>query len=79
MRGPFPLYLTVHEWMTAQGLGERYLLHLWHSVEPGPPHRSRAAEPITLPAEQLAGHLPGQSSCDDECSWQTARVLLPVA
>lgn len=78
LRGPFPLYLTAHEWTTARGLGGRYRLHLWHSVEPGPPAQSRAERPIILPAEQLLSHLPGEPPCAEECSWQTAHLLLPV-
>lgn len=78
-RGQFPLYLTAHEWKTARGLGWRYRLHLWHSVEPGPPARSEGDHPIILPAEQLTSHLPLEPSCGEECRWETAHLRLPIA
>lgn len=47
--GPvFRCYLTSHEWETAVGLGDSYILHLWNSVDPGLPRAAGRA---------------GQSSC----------------
>lgn len=74
----FRMFLTAHEWRTAEGLGQRYRMHLWAAVEPGPPARSRQHEPIVLPATDLIKHLPGTPPCADWCSWQTARVELPL-
>jgi hypothetical protein len=75
----FPMYLTAHEWRTAEGLGERYRMHLWASVDPGPPIHSRQSQPIVLQAEGLAAHLPGPAACAQDCTWQTARVRLPLS
>jgi hypothetical protein len=75
----FPLYLTAHEWRTAEGLGQRYCMHLWASVDPGPPARSRQKEPIVLQASELASHLPGPAPCAESCAWQTASVQMRLA
>jgi Domain of unknown function (DUF3883) len=75
----FPLYLTAHEWRTAEGLGHRYRMHLWASVDPGPPARSRQGEPIVLQGGELAGHLPGPAPCAEDCAWQTARIHMRLA
>ena len=78
--GPyFRCFLSSHEWETAVGLGERYILHLWQAVDPGPPARSRSKRPIVMPAASLTDHLPGASACKDHCGWQSARVELRVA
>jgi hypothetical protein len=78
--GPyFRCFLTIHEWETALGLGEQYIMHLWQAVAPGPPPRSRSQRPIVMPASSLTEHLPRASSCDDPCGWQSARVEIRVA
>jgi len=76
--GEFPLFLSSHEWETAQRLGDRYLLHLWPAVNPGPPARSPVDVPHMRPATTLSAHLPAAPSCGDRCSWQTAAVRLPL-
>ena len=77
--GPvFRCFLTAHEWETAIGLGNRYVLHLWQSVDPGPPPASRNDRPLILPASVLTDHLPGGSNCGDRCAWQSARLELPL-
>lgn len=78
--GPyFRCFLTAHEWETALGLGERYVMHFWQAVDPGPPPSSRNVSPIVLPASSLTAHLPGASACEDSCGWQSARIELRVA
>lgn len=78
-RGPvFRCFLTSHEWETALGLGDAYVLHLWNSVDPGPPPSSRHDRPIVLAADVLTEHLPGTTACGDPCAWQSARLELPM-
>lgn len=78
--GPhFRCFLTAHEWETALGLGDYYIMHFWQAVDPGPPPRSRSKRPIVMTASSLADHLPGASACDDPCGWQSARIELRVA
>jgi hypothetical protein len=78
--GPyFRCFLTAHEWDTALGLGERYIMHLWQAVDPGPPPSSRSKSPIVMAASALTDHLPGASACEDACGWQSARIELRVA
>ncbi len=72
----FRCFFTAHEWQTAQALGERYVLHFWRAVDPGPPAASRWRHPTVLPAATLREHLPGISACNDSCGWQTARIEL---
>jgi len=78
-RSVFQFFLTIHEWQTAQKLGDRYRLHFWSSVDPGPPPASRYGRPRVMPADQLRDHLPVQPDCGDDCGWQSARVLMPLA
>lgn len=74
----FRLFLTEHEWRTASGIGDRYRLHLWARVHPGPPPTSTQPAPIVLDSQVLAEHLPGPAACGDACQWQSAEVLLPI-
>lgn len=74
----FRCFLTAHEWETAIGLSDRYRLHLWHGVRPGPPPTSSTTAPIELPGPALTDHLPRAPECDDACAWQTARLELPL-
>lgn len=77
--GPvFRCFLSAHEWHTGAGLGDCYVLHLWPAVDPGPPPASRADRPVILTTAALSDHLPGASACADACSWQTARLELPL-
>lgn len=77
--GPyFRCFLTAHEWDTARGLGDRYVMHLWQAVDPGPPPSSRSRSPIVMPAAALTDHIPSASACDDPCSWQSARIEFRV-
>jgi hypothetical protein len=77
--GPmFRCFLSAHEWETAIGLGERYVLHLWQAVDPGPPPRSRSETPVVLPASAITEHLPGPAECGDSCGWQSTRIELRV-
>jgi hypothetical protein len=74
----FPFYLTSHEWDVARTLGSRFVLHLWASVDPGPPPRSGSPIPLVRPGADLADHLPGESSCGELCTWQTAHLALEI-
>lgn len=78
LTGVFRLFLTEHEWRTASGIGERYRLHLWGRVHPGPPPSSAQPAPLILRANVLTDHLPQPATCGDACRWQSAEVLLPV-
>lgn len=78
--GPYlRCFLTAHEWETALGLGERYIMHFWQAVAPGPPPSSQRKSPVVMPASSLTDHLPGTSACGDACGWQSARIELRVA
>lgn len=74
----FRLFVTEHEWRTAQGIGEQYRLHLWGRVHPGPPASSVQPAPLILRSTSLAEHLPQPSICAEDCRWQSAEVLLPI-
>lgn len=69
-------FLSAHEWQTAAELGDRYLVHIWTRVDPGPPPSVRDGGPLIVEAVRLAAHLPGRTSCPDPCRWQTAEIYL---
>jgi hypothetical protein len=75
----FPLFFTAHEWEVLSGLGSRGILHLWPNVDPGPPPRSSAGEPIVCAPAALAEHLPAPPACGEPCGWQSAELRLKVA
>jgi hypothetical protein len=75
----FRLFVTVHEWEVLSGLGPRGLLHLWPTVDAGPPPRSRAGQPIVCAPAELAEHLPAPPACGELCGWQSAELRLKVA
>jgi len=74
----FRFFLTHHEWETAEALRNRYILHFWTRVDPGPPASSREARPTVIASESLSRHLPRAAPCGDECRWQTVRLVLPL-
>ena len=75
----FPLFFTAHEWEVLSGLGPRGVLHRWPNVDPGPPPRSSAPEPIVCSPAVLAEHLPAPPACGEPCGWQRAELRLRVA
>lgn len=75
----FSFYLTAHEWETAQGLGARYVLHLWVAVQPGTPLRSATPAPLVRSTADLREHLPGPPACGGRCRWESAQVTIPLA
>jgi hypothetical protein len=72
-------FLSAHEWETASELGDRYLIHIWTRVDPGPPPRARDGGPHLVRPSDLGPHLPGTPGCRDPCRWQSAEIHLPVA
>jgi hypothetical protein len=70
-------FLSTHEWETATQLGERYLVHIWTLVDPGPPAIAREGGPMVVLAADLTDHLPGATACPGRCQWQTAEIYLP--
>jgi hypothetical protein len=71
-------FLSAHEWETAERLGDRYLVHAWTSVDPGPPPVAReAAQQLITPAS-IAEHLPSSPECEQRCRWQSAELYLPM-
>lgn len=72
-------FLSAHEWETACELGDRYRIHIWTRVDPGPPPRARDGGPQLVRPVDLARHLPGAPGCPDPCRWQSAEIHLPVA
>jgi hypothetical protein len=75
----FSFFLTVHEWETAVELGDAYLMHFWDGVDPGPPPAAPGDSPRITSPSILANHLPNSTSCDGECAWQSASIVLPLA
>lgn len=71
-------FLSAHEWDTAQQLGDRYRVHAWTAVDPGPPPTAREPGPIFVTPQSIAGHLPLAPPCDERCRWQTAEIYLPA-
>lgn len=71
-------FLSAHEWETAQMLGERYIIHAWTRVDPGPPPVPRDSGPIVVSPASIASHLPNSPACDERCRWQTAEIFLPA-
>lgn len=70
-------FLSAHEWETAAQLGNRYLVHVWTRVDPGPPPIAREGGPLIVKAAHLAEHLPGATACPERCEWQSAEIYLP--
>jgi hypothetical protein len=71
-------FLSVHEWDTAQLLGDRYRVHAWLNVDPGPPPTTREPEPIIVESSSIMAHLPAHPDCPERCRWQTAEIYLPL-
>lgn len=71
-------FLSAHEWETAQQLGDRYVVHVWTRVDPGPPPLAREPGPLFIHTESIAPHLPMAPGCDERCRWQSAEVYLPA-
>lgn len=74
----FHFFLSAHEWETAQMLSDRYIVHAWTSVDPGPPPVAREPGPNVIASPAIAAHLPEDPTCPERCRWQTAEVYLPV-
>jgi hypothetical protein len=72
-------YLSAHEWDTALRLGERYCVHVWTNIDPGPPIGARDPGPLVLDPSRFAPHLPEPPDCGARCRWQTAELYLPTA
>jgi hypothetical protein len=72
-------FISAHEWKTASELDDRYIVHLWTRVDPGPPPQARDGGPIVVRPDALSSHLPQPPRCDDPCSWQSAEIHLPIA
>lgn len=72
-------FLSAHEWETATELGDRYLIHVWTRVDPGPPVRARDSAPAVVRAADIVGHLPTPPNCGDPCRWQSAEIHLQLA
>ena len=70
-------FLSAHEWETAQLLGERYVIHAWSRVDPGPPPVSRDPGPVVVSPRLIVSHLPSDPDCAERCRWQTAEIFLP--
>lgn len=73
----FSLYLSLHEWNTAQVLSHSYLFHLWDGVNPPPNLSSCRNQPIILTPLEIADHLPSPSNCG-QCAWETAHLNIPI-
>lgn len=74
----FSFYLSAHEWATALEVGDDFVMHFWDAVDPGPPVKSRRAEPIVALGKDLREHLPGPPPCGDNCQWESARIEIPL-
>lgn len=78
--GLFHMFLTWHEWATAEAVGERYRFHLWEGVDPGPPVRARRMSPFVVTAALLREHLPLLPACrSNSCRWESASLNVPVS
>jgi hypothetical protein len=72
------LFLSAHEWDTALELADRYVVHAWTGVDPGPPPVAREAGPIVIDPRSIGEHLPVPPECSERCRWQTAEIWLPI-
>ena len=77
--GAFHFYLSSHEWETAERMADRYRVHIWTSVNPGPPPRAGEEGPVIVEPQSLIGHLPVTPPCRDRCQWQSTEIYLPIA
>jgi hypothetical protein len=71
-------FLSAHEWETARLLGDRYRVHVWTRVDPGPPPVVRESGPLLIRPLDISPHLPMAPACDERCRWQVAEIYLPV-
>jgi hypothetical protein len=74
----FHFYLSAHEWETAAELGDRYVIHIWTGVDPGPPPQAREGGPVVVRPLDLDGHIPREPACGERCRWETAGIYLPA-
>jgi len=74
----FHFYLSAHEWETAADLGDRYVIHIWTRVDPGPPPLAREGGPVLVRPHDLTSHIPGGPSCSGRCRWETVGIYLPA-
>jgi hypothetical protein len=75
-RSSLDFFLTRHEWETAQTFPGRYIIQYWGGVRPGSPPLS-AVPPISIKAQTLKAHLPGGTSCGEDCRWESVRLCIP--
>lgn len=71
-------FLSAHEWEMAAELGERYVVHVWTRVDPGPPPVARDDGPLLVQVPELVRHLPRPTECADRCQWQVAEIYYPA-
>lgn len=74
----FHLFLSAHEWDTAEALGDRYRFHFWAGVDPAACPASHQDEPIINRPEVLVDHLPGVPRCGERCAWKTASIYVEL-
>lgn len=70
----FHFFLSSHEWDTAAQLGDKYIIHVWTRVDPGPPAIAREGGPVVLQSSELIEHLPGPAQCGKRCQWESAEI-----
>lgn len=75
----FSLYISKHEWDTANLLGRAYVFHLWDGVSgsAGSVTAARSSPNILRPPD-FAVHMPTSPRCDERCNWQTAAVTIQI-
>lgn len=71
-------FLSAHEWETAKLLGDRYRVHAWLNIDPGPPPKAQEQGPIIVASSTIVSHLPETPDCGERCRWYTAEVFLAL-
>jgi len=76
-RPSFSLYITKHEWDTANLLGQAHVFHLWDGVSrSGGSVTAARSRPNIMRSADFEVHVPTPPQCDERCNWQSAAVTI---
>lgn len=78
-RPSFSLYISKHEWDTANLLGQGHIFHLWDGVSgSGDSVAAARSRPNILRCTDFAVHMPKSPQCGDRCDWQSTAVTVKI-
>lgn len=78
-RPSFSLYITKHEWDTANLLQQAHVFHLWDGVsKSGKSAMAAHSQPSIMRSADFAVHMPAPPHCDERCNWQSAAVTISI-